>query len=147
MATLSTAILEARCFQISNELANLSWHDKLLSKIRFSSYPALDSGSRHPGAAAIIPAVDHHRSSIDNWSWLSVFAGCDSVSLSEVVNRLLVADRHYSCTPGYAWLAKRACAHPGLIPVASFAARRNGETESFLVGLDRDLAAFQKSSS
>ncbi len=60
-------------------------------------------------------------------------AGCDSVESSDVVNRSLVADRRGSVTPGYAWLAKRACAHPGLLPVASFAARRDEETGSFLV--------------
>ena len=60
------------------------------------------------------------------------FAGCDSVELSEVVNRLLVADGRGSITPGYAWLAKRACAHPGLLPDAGFAARRDEETDLFL---------------
>ena len=70
------------------------------------------------------------------------FAGCDSVESSDVVNRLLVADRRGSFTPGYAWLAKRACAHPGLLPVASFAARRGETTELFLVDacvLTRDV--------
>ena len=61
------------------------------------------------------------------------FAGCDSVESSDVVNQLLVAERPRSFTPGYAWLAKRACAHPGLLPVASFAARRGETTELFLV--------------
>ena len=49
------------------------------------------------------------------------------------MNRLLVADSRGSFTPGYAWLAKRACAHPGLLPVASFAAPRDEKTESVLV--------------
>ena len=62
------------------------------------------------------------------------FAGCDSVESSEVVNRLLVADSRGSFTPGYAWLARRACAYPGLLPVASFAALRDEKTESVLVG-------------
>ena len=61
------------------------------------------------------------------------FAGCDSLESSDVVNRLLVAEPRGSFTPGYAWLAKRACAHPGLLPVASFAARRDERTESVWV--------------
>ena len=53
-------------------------------------------------------------------------AGCDSVESSDVVTRLLVAERRgFFMSPGYACLAKRACAHPRLLPVASFAARSN----------------------
>ena len=60
------------------------------------------------------------------------FARCDSLESSDVVNRLLVVEPRGSFTPGYAWLAKRASAHPGLLPVAGFAARRDEESELFL---------------
>jgi hypothetical protein len=38
MATLSSAILEARCFQNSDEFANLPWHNKFLSKRRLNHF-------------------------------------------------------------------------------------------------------------